>query len=250
MDTRLRTDLFLPGPPRIDKVLRAVIVYFFLVAGLKLAGRRELAELNAFDLVLPLTIANTVQNAIIGNDNSVAGRLIGATILLVVNYLVVRLAYEYRRKDRQIGSSGVILLAHGQVRHRVLRKQRISLDELREAANRRGYESLDEMERAVLDQDGTFAFTKKKDRTEDKAYREILSRIDHLAEQVGRMRPSGSPQAANLWAERVYRRTYSTPKRVMKPDGMFSTRAIRAGRNMFPPPDEKGMATSIFKSCS
>ncbi len=191
MDAKLWTDLFLPNLPVIDKILRAVIVYFFLVAGLKLAGRRELAQLNAFDLVVLLTIANTVQNAIIGNDNSVTGGLIGATTLLLVNYLVVRFAFEYKRRHRQIADSGVVLVADGQVQQEALKKQLISLEELKQAANRQGYETLSEVERAVLNPDGSFAFKKKKDSAEDHAYQEILSRIDRLAEQVGSMRPSG-----------------------------------------------------------
>jgi uncharacterized membrane protein YcaP (DUF421 family) len=189
MHVNLWTDLFLPGLPLIDKILRAVIVYFFLVVGLNLAGRRELAQLNAFDLVVLLTISNTVQNAIIGNDNSVTGGLVGATALLVVNYLVVRFAYDYKRKHREIGDSGAILVEHGRVRQDSLRKQLISLDELREAANRQGFESLSEVERAVLYQNGSFAFMKKKDHGVDKTYQEILSRIDRLAEQIGRMQP-------------------------------------------------------------
>ncbi len=97
MHTKLWTDMFLPGLPVIDKVLRAVIVYAFLVVALKLAGRRELAQLNTFDLVVLLMIANTVQNATIGNDNSITGGLIGVTTLLVANYLVVRVFYVHKK---------------------------------------------------------------------------------------------------------------------------------------------------------
>jgi uncharacterized membrane protein YcaP (DUF421 family) len=136
MDAKLWTDLFLPGLQLLDNILRAVIVYFFLAVALKLAGRREHAQLNAFDKVILLTIANTVQNAIIGNDNSVTGGLIGPTALLVVNYLAVRFAYEYKRKHRQIGDSGAILVENGRVRPEALKKQLISLQELRQAANR------------------------------------------------------------------------------------------------------------------
>ena len=193
MDAKLWIDLFLPGLPLIDKILRAMIVYFFLVAGLKLAGRRELAQLNAFDLVVLLTIANTVQNAIIGNDNSVTGGLVGATTLLVVNYLVVRIAYEYKRKHRHIDDSGVVLVTNGQVQPKALKKQLISLEELKEAANRQGYESLWEVEQAVLNQDGSFAFVRKKDQAEGHSYNEILNRIDHLAEQIGRLQPGEGP---------------------------------------------------------
>lgn len=197
MDAKLWTDLFLPGLPLVDKILRAVIVYFFLVVALKVAGRRELAQLNAFDLVVLLTIANTVQSAIIGNDDSVTGGLLGATTLLAVNYLVVRFAYEYKRKHRHVGESGVVLIENGNVRKDALKKELISLDELKEAASRQGFESLWQVERAVLNQNGSFAFVKKKDRSEDQPYQEILRRIDHLAEQVGRIQPASEPGTGN-----------------------------------------------------
>src|SRR5438876_4364656 len=87
--------MFALGLPVIEKILRPVLVYFFLIAGLRLAGKRELAQLNAFDLVVLLTLSNTVQNAIIGNDNSVTGGVIGATTLLLVNYFVVRFLYSH-----------------------------------------------------------------------------------------------------------------------------------------------------------
>src|SRR5690242_1211796 len=78
------------GAPLQEKMLRPVIVYVFLVALLRVFGKRELAQLNPFDLVVLLSLSNTVQNAIIGDDNSVAGGLVGAVTLLGVNYLVVR----------------------------------------------------------------------------------------------------------------------------------------------------------------
>lgn len=194
MHAKLWTDMFLPGLPVIDKVLRAVIVYFFLVVGLKLAGRRELAQLNAFDLVVLLTVANTVQDAIIGNDNSVTGGLIGATTLLVVNYLVVRFLYEYNRRHRHIGDSGITLMENGRVRQEALKKELITMAEFKEAASRQGFESLEDVERATLNPDGSFAFVKrKKDQAGGPEYEEILSRIDHLADLLGRMRPTEQP---------------------------------------------------------
>ena len=84
------------------KAIRPILVYFFLIIGLRVAGKRELAQLNPFDLIVLLTLSNTVHNAIIGNDNSVSGGFIGATTLLAVNYLVVR---TVRRSKRSSGSS-------------------------------------------------------------------------------------------------------------------------------------------------
>src|ERR1700732_4529227 len=93
-------DMFVITLPILEKILRPVIGYFFLGIMLRLAGKRELVQLNPFDLVVLLTLSNTVQNAIIGDDNSVSGGLIGATSLLVVNYLVVRFLYNHRKLDQ------------------------------------------------------------------------------------------------------------------------------------------------------
>src|SRR5712675_1483559 len=93
------THLLMPGAPVWEKILRAIVVYVFLIVGLRLSGKRELAQLNPFDLVVLLTLSNTVQNAIIGDDNSLLGGLIGATALLVLNYLVVRFMFFHPKVE-------------------------------------------------------------------------------------------------------------------------------------------------------
>jgi len=98
----LWTNMFVLGVPLAEKILRPIIVYIFLIIGLRLSGKRELAQLNPFDLIVLLTLSNTVQNAIIGNDNSVSGGLIGAAALLAVNYLVVRFLYDHRKIDQLV----------------------------------------------------------------------------------------------------------------------------------------------------
>src|SRR6201987_3612573 len=93
-------DMFVLGLPLAEKILRPVVVYAFLVISLRLSGKRELVQLNPFDLVVLLTLSNTVQNAIIGDDNSVSGGIIGATSLLATNFLVVRYLYGHRKLDQ------------------------------------------------------------------------------------------------------------------------------------------------------
>ena len=93
MHSKVWTDMFVLALPVAEKILRPIVVYLFLVIGLRLAGKRELAQLNPFDLVVLLTLSNTVQNAIIGDDNSVTGGVIGAATLLLVNFLVVRFLF-------------------------------------------------------------------------------------------------------------------------------------------------------------
>src|SRR3954463_14040569 len=115
MDTAMVRHMFALGLPVAEKVLRPVVVYVFLIVGLRLAGKRELAQLNPLYLVVLLTLSNTVQNAIIGDDNSVTGGLIGATTLLIVNYGVVRFLYGHEKLDRLIEGDADVLIDNGQV---------------------------------------------------------------------------------------------------------------------------------------
>src|ERR1700726_4534249 len=116
-------DMFLLSIPIAEKVLRPLIVYIFLVLLLRVFGKRELVQLNPFDLVVLLTLSNTVQNAIIGDDNSVSGGLIGATSLLVVNYLVVRFLYQHKKLDQLIEGRADVLIDKGKVKTDRLKKE-------------------------------------------------------------------------------------------------------------------------------
>src|SRR6059058_6707012 len=108
-------DMFYLSLPLAEKILRPILVYAFLIVGLRLAGKRELAALNPFDLVVLLTISNTVQNAIIGEDNSVTGGLIGAATLLIVNHIVVRYLYTHERLERIVEGNPDVLIENGTV---------------------------------------------------------------------------------------------------------------------------------------
>src|SRR5437773_6770975 len=110
MDAALWRDLFHPDVSILEKIIRPILVYAFLIVGLRLAGKRELAQLNAFDLVVLLTLSNTVQNAIIGDDNTVTGGIIGATTLLTLNYAVVRFLSEHERLDRLVEGDATVLI--------------------------------------------------------------------------------------------------------------------------------------------
>src|SRR5437899_9843387 len=115
-------NLFIPGVPILEKIIRPILVYIFLIIGLRLAGKRELAQLNPFDLIVLLTLSNTVQNAIIGEDNSVAGGIIGATTLLAINYLVVRFLYGRRKLEQVVEGQPDVLIEGGRIRRNLLRK--------------------------------------------------------------------------------------------------------------------------------
>src|SRR6516164_6744249 len=110
---KMWNDILVIGAPLIEKILRPIAVYFFLVVALRVFGKRELAQLNPFDLVVLLSLSNTVQNAIIGNDNSLTGGLIGAFSLLATNYLVVRFLFKHRRIDQILQGSPTVLIENG-----------------------------------------------------------------------------------------------------------------------------------------
>src|SRR6059036_326422 len=120
-------DMFFIGLPLGEKILRPIIIYAFLVISLRLSGKRELVQLNPFDLVVLLTLSNTVQNAIIGEDNTVLGGLIGATSLLVTNYLVVRFLYDHRKLDQLVEGRADVLIEDGKVRPQHLKKELITM---------------------------------------------------------------------------------------------------------------------------
>jgi uncharacterized membrane protein YcaP (DUF421 family) len=171
-----------------EKILRSILVYVFLIVGLRLAGKRELAQLNPFDLVVLLTLSNAVQNAIIGEDNSVTGGVIGASTLLLINYVVVRFLYGHEKIDRFVEGSPDVLIEDGVVNTDRCRKELITVPELEAAAHKQGLASLAEVDRAVLDPGGSIAFFAKKPTPDDTRHRQLLTRLDQLSAQVAALR--------------------------------------------------------------
>src|SRR5205823_9864577 len=106
-----------------EKVIRTIVVYVVLVVLLRLFGKRELAQLNPFDLVVLLLLSNSVQNAIIGSDNTVTGGIIGALTLLVLNYLVVRFMFRHRRLDEMFEGTPTVLIEKGRLHRKALAKE-------------------------------------------------------------------------------------------------------------------------------
>src|SRR5208283_3979858 len=151
-------DMFVITLPILEKILRPVIVYFFLVVMLRLSGKRELAQLNPFDLVVLLTLSNTVQNAIIGDDNTVTGGILGAATLLLVNYLVVRFVHRHHALEKIVEGKRDCLIRHGRILRDHLNREMMSRAELTAAAHRQGIASLAEVENAVLEPTGTITF--------------------------------------------------------------------------------------------
>jgi uncharacterized membrane protein YcaP (DUF421 family) len=172
-----------------EKVVRPVLVYLLLVFALRKAGKRLLAQLNPFDFVVLLTLSNTVQNAIIGNDTSLLGGVIGAAALLGVNAVLVRFFYrgpemtQIARGDRDI-----CLIAGGQLQEDAMRRLHINAGELIAKAHERGFDSLDEVESAVLYPNGTIYFRGQDAASDAARHRELLGRLDALGAQLAALR--------------------------------------------------------------
>ncbi len=189
-------DMFVMGLPLLEKVLRPIIVYAFLVVSLRLSGKRELVQLNPFDLVVLLTLSNTVQNAIIGEDNSVLGGLIGATSLLVTNYLVVRFLYDHRKLDQLVEGRADVLNEGGKVRTKHLKTELITMAQLEAAARKQGFGSISDVEQCVLEPGGTLTFIGKKPGSEDVRHQELIGRLERLAQELALLRSSQPPARA------------------------------------------------------
>jgi uncharacterized membrane protein YcaP (DUF421 family) len=183
-------DLFVLGIPILEKIVRPILVYVFLIVGLRLAGKRELAQLNPFDLIVLLTLSNTVQNAIIGDDNTVLGGVIGASTLLAINYLAVRFLYRHQRLEQLIEGGADTLILDGKIQHHRLAKELLTQAELETAAHRQGFASLDDIDRAVLETGGTISFFPKTPVPDVVRHTEILNRLDQLTAQLTSLRDS------------------------------------------------------------
>jgi uncharacterized membrane protein YcaP (DUF421 family) len=185
----LATNLFelgtgLPAVSLVEKIIRPVVVYLLLVFLLRTFGKRVLAQLNPFDLVVLLTLSNTVQNAIIGNDTSLTGGVIGALALVGVNALLVRI--YYRGPETMIESFDTHLIRDHQVDDEALRRLSINRGELVERAHERGFDDLDEVDTAVLYPNGTIYM---KGTSQDEAcLQEILRQVQGLRQDVAALR--------------------------------------------------------------
>lgn len=173
----------------IEKIVRPVVVYLVLVFGLKSFGKRVLAQLNPFDLVVLLTISNTVQNAIIGNDTSLSGGILGAAALLGINAILVRIFYRGPSKDLLWRSDrDVSLICDGEMRESEMRRLHVNAGELLAKAHERGFDSLDEVDSVMLYPNGTIYIKGKPMTTESDRFEAIIRRLDDLSVQVAALR--------------------------------------------------------------
>ena len=194
---QIATDLFVPGVSIAEKTLRSVIVYGFLIILLRIAGKRTLGQLTSFDLVVLLLLSNTVQNAIIGNDNSLIGGLIGACVLIIVNYIVVRALYLHKRVDRAIEGSTSILLHHGKFMEHNMKRQLITHAELQAAARRQGISRLSDVRVARLETGGAVTFELESPTEQEKHLAELIARLERIETMLSRLELSTGQQESD-----------------------------------------------------
>jgi uncharacterized membrane protein YcaP (DUF421 family) len=170
-------ELVTMGIPIAEKAIRTIAVYALLVIGLRLFGKRELGHLNPLDFIVLLLISNTVQNAIIGRDNSLAGGLLGAGLLFVANAIVVRLSFAWPGMRRLIEGQPEVLVRDGEIVREALDRNFITPDELAAEARKQGMHDLGAVEAARLEVSGALSFVHAEGGPADKFHREVLERL-------------------------------------------------------------------------
>jgi uncharacterized membrane protein YcaP (DUF421 family) len=180
-------DMFVLNLPWIEKIARPIVVYFALVVLLRIFGKRELAQLNPFDLVVLLSVSNTVQNAIIGDDNSITGGLLGAVSLFAINYVVVRFLFRHRRLDQVLEGSPTTLISNGKVLRKQLSKELLTESELAAVAHKQGFDSIRDIESCVLEPGGNFFIKARTPRTDDLRHAELLAALSDIRERLVRL---------------------------------------------------------------
>ena len=153
------------GTPVLELAIRCSLVYIAILVGLRLTGKREVGQITPFDLVLILLIANAVQNAMVGPDNSLAGGLLAAGFLLLLNFTVGRAARKWLPLGRLLRGHAALLVNRGIVIEAHLKQEGITTDDLMAALREHGVASVEDVRLAVLEVDGSISVLKNDDLT-------------------------------------------------------------------------------------
>ena len=135
-------------------IFSSLAVYLFIIVAIRLFGKKELGQLSVIDLVFILLISNSVQNAMVGTDSSLAGGLVAAGSLFAANFLLKIVLYKFPKIGRLIQGEPSILIYKGQIIHKNLKKAQVTLDEIKEAIREHGVTLIEDVDLAVLENDG------------------------------------------------------------------------------------------------
>jgi len=150
--------LLRPVEPLLFLAIRAAVVYILLIGLLRLTGKREIGQMTPFDLVLVLLVANAVQNAMVGSDDSLTAGLISACVLFGLNYAFGRLQAKNHFFRRMLVGNPVILIHEGRLVTDHLRRENVTEDDLLEQMREHGIAHLGDVAEAILEPDGNFSF--------------------------------------------------------------------------------------------
>jgi uncharacterized membrane protein YcaP (DUF421 family) len=139
----------------LDKIIRTVVVYLALIALLRVAGKRDLAQLNSFDLIVVLLLSNVVQNAVIGPDNSLVGGLLGATVLIAANAVLVRWVRPHRRIAGLMEGTTTVLARGGRWIPEALRHEGVRQTDMEAALRRQNAYKVSDVDEVKLEPGGT-----------------------------------------------------------------------------------------------
>lgn len=174
--------------PLLEKIVRPIIVYFFLIFLLRIFGKRELAQLNPFDLIVLLSLSNVVQNALIGPDNSVSGGIVGAFSLLGINWLVVRFLYSSPKIDRVVEGTERVLISNGVIDEKALRKELMTKQELLSVVHRQGFDGFEAVEKCVLEPNGSFYIEGRKPTDTEIHNTHVVARLEQIQHELQLLR--------------------------------------------------------------
>jgi uncharacterized membrane protein YcaP (DUF421 family) len=177
-------DMFHIPVPLLEKILRPIIVYLCLIVLLRIFGKRELAQLNPFDLVVLLSLSNTVQNAIIGDDNSLSGGIVGAIALLAGNWILNRVLFAMPALNTLLQGTETVLIRDGMVDEKAMKEQILTREELVEVLHKQGVRGLGDVKECTLEPGGTFYVESTQDSFPRARHEEILKKLDELMEEV------------------------------------------------------------------
>ena len=143
--------------PWWELVLRATLVYVFLLALIRLTGKRQIGQLSPFDLVLLLVLSNAVQNSMNAGDNSLIGGLLSASTLVVLNSVVAGLTYRSKRLESLIEGRPQVLIHNGRLYEKTMTDARLTHHELNAALRRAGCLTVNDVHCAVLENNGAIS---------------------------------------------------------------------------------------------
>lgn len=170
-----------------EKILRPIIVYIALIVLLRVVGKRELAQLNPLDLVVILSLSNTVQNAIIGQDNSLVGGIVGAGALLAINASVAWLKFRWPKVEALTEGKPVTLIENGKIDRNMLKSELMTESDLDIIAHENGFENAHDIDRLILDPNGSFLVDGKDEIKDAKFKRDVLHKISELSKQLAEL---------------------------------------------------------------